>query len=129
MKYLFSCRPEFVQDKDADMFADEGEPVIPGFPAPCDNLFISILSFKKAIHAVVTDADVDCDELCARLCVQYPGIPKSLHEAYIYHTARAADAMAPGTRFRLYVTPDKATLHEIGGTERLYHLWEEQPSV
>ena len=127
MEYLLSVRPDYVPAGTEDKFAMSGEPVIPGFPAPCDNMFISTTTFRKSIHAIVEDVAIDLDEVCVRLCKEYPGLPKRLIENYIFHTARAASSFAIGTRFRIYIQADNTKLHEVGGEERLFTLWDEQP--
>jgi hypothetical protein len=128
MRFLTAIHPDYVPEAEKHRYAVAGEPVIPWYPAPMDNLFMSTVSFKKAIHAVVRELpEFNADAALAHLLKEYPGLPKVLHENYLYHTARAAAAFPEGTIFRIYIKPTTARLHEVGGEERLFTLWEQQP--
>lgn len=125
MKFLVSVPP--TQTTENDKWAGAGEPVIPWFPAPVDNVFLSVDSFKKSPYAeVVERADLDPDVLAETLKKQYPGLPATLHENYILATATAAHAYPVGTRFQIFITPNTAKLKVVGKED--YHLlWEQQP--
>lgn len=128
MRYLYSVTPEYVAEAERADYAPDGEPVIPWYPAPAQNLFLSTLSFRKSIHALVKDVhDQDFQLMLDNLKKQYPGLPEELHSNYIFSTVRAASMFAVGTRFRIYITQDTARLHEVGGKESIHTLWEEQP--
>jgi hypothetical protein len=128
MKFLTAVHPDYVPEAEKPKYAVAGEPVIPWYPAPLDNMFVSTVSFKKTIHAVVRELpEFDADVALASLVREYPGLPPALHENYLYHTARAAMSFPEGTVFRIYIKPDTARLHEVGGEERLFTLWEKQP--
>lgn len=128
MKYLYSVVPEYIAEAERGNYAKADEAVIPWYPAPLQNMFLSIESFRKSIHAVVKDmAVVDVEAFLKRLWTQYPGLPEALHSNYIYHTAKAASLFPVGTRFRIYITPQSAAIHQIGGDETIHTLWTEQP--
>jgi len=128
MKFLIAVTPEYVLAQDRDKYAPDGEPVIPWYPAPLDNQFLSVISFRRSIHALVADLPAfNVDDALTNLMKQYPGLPRRLHANYLMHTARAAQQFPVGTRFRIFITADSAKLHEIGVAERLFTLWEEQP--
>ena len=124
INYLFAITPEQVATKDE--WARDGEPVVPWYPSTLNNVFLSIGSFKPAVHAIVETRDIDPDVLCADLCRMYPGLPDSLHANYVMGTAVAASKFKPGTKLRIIVEEDKATVYSLDGSQE-YCLWEEQP--
>lgn len=127
MKYLVSVPPEQVSDDDKDRWAPGGELVIPWFPAPPQNLFLCVPSFKFAPYAVVKDvSDFDPDVLAAQLKKQYPGLPDKLHENYVLETARIALRFPVGTRFQPFIDINSVKLRVVG-TESMNTLWEKQP--
>jgi hypothetical protein len=126
MRYLVATRPERVAVDTKDDWAEEGEPVIPWYPAPADNVFLGLDSFKKAPYAVVVDVKLDPDELVERLVKQYPGLPEILHENYVFAIGLAAHRFPIGTKFQVYVDTGTAKLKVVGREE--YHLlWTKQP--
>jgi hypothetical protein len=128
MKYLVSVKPERVADQDKDKWADDGEPVIPAFPAPIENVFLSVASHKKAPYAMVRDMpDLNLEQLAKTLCAYYPGLPPILLENYVLATALAADKMPPNTRILIGVSYNKASVFPSGNPELSYTLWTEQP--
>jgi hypothetical protein len=127
MNFLVSLTPEYVDAKERDKYAADGEPVIPSYPAPLANLFLSVTSFKQALHAEVRNLpDLNLDTLCEKLVAYYPGLPRKLHENYLFHTARAAAGFPVGTRFRTFITADTAKIQRTDN-EQLFELWTEQP--
>ena len=126
MNFLVSLTPEYAQPEDRAKYAPDGEPVIPCFPAPLENLFLSTVSFKRCLHAEVRNVQIDLDAVCSRLASYYPGLPRRLIENYLFHAARAAAAHAVGTRFRVFITLDEAKIQNLE-SEELYVLWTAQP--
>lgn len=125
MKYLLSSTPAYagVDPKD---WAPAGEPVVPWYPATRNNAFLAIGSWKPALIATVRSADLDPDQLAARLAAEYPGLPRKLHENYVLAVALAARDYADGTSFKILVDDNNATLQQVG-TDNLRVLWTTQP--
>ena len=127
MLYLFAVAGAKLPGLPADYCqADNGEPVIPWFPAPPQNAFLGLDSWRLASHAKVLDRDVDPDVLAGRLAVQYPGLPRVLVENYVLAVAHAAVGLPVGSVVRCLVTPESATL-QVTATDQLVTLWSEQP--
>ena len=103
-------------------------PVVPCFPPQSDRAFLCLGSWKLAREAEVAEIDVDPDELAAEMARQYPGIPRTMHDAYIMHTFEAAARRSVGDRVRVLVSQDKATLVNVGkpGVE---DMWTSKPGV
>jgi len=128
MKYLVSVKPERVPDQDKDKWADDGEPVIPAFPAPVENVFLSVTSHKKAPYAKVQDMpNLNLEQLAKTLTQYYPGLPPILLENYVLATALAADKLPPDTRLLIDASYDKVSVFPSGKPELSYTLWTEQP--
>jgi len=127
MKYLFAVPGIKLPGVPADYIqADGGEPVIPWFPAPVQNAFLGMDSWRLASHAKVLDQNIDPDILAERLRVQYPGLPKQLLDNYVLAICKAAANLPVGAICRCLVTPESAVLH-VGGTDQAITLWSEQP--
>ena len=129
MRYLVSVRPEVVVagEDGADDWAPNDEPVIPSFPAPQRDMFLSVTSFKDAPYAkVVDDPGLDPDTLLDRLVTEYPGLPEVLHAEYIMAIARVAATWPVGTKFQAYITQDEARLRPVM-SDQMITLWEKQP--
>ena len=134
MKYLVSLRPGKVKDGIDCAPADEA--VIPSFPAPAQNMFLAVPSFKLAQYAVVhgdiAALGIDLDKVAERLIAEYPGLPARLIENYIVKTAIAVQVIPAGTVLSLIVTDDTAELvpfyhdREIR-KEEIIQLWDQQP--
>lgn len=128
MRYLVSVAPESVCKDDADKWAPEGEPVVPWFPAPVENVFLSIESFKKAPYAMVVDqADIDPDILSGLLKKQYPGLPEKLIENYVMATARVAQKYPIDTKLQITISKTSAKIFPCGKAEVAYTMWDQQP--
>lgn len=125
MKYLVSTIPAKA-GIDPKEWAPPGEPVVPWFPATLNNAFLSVTSFKPVLIAEVQDIDADPDELHAKLVKEYPGLPSKLHENYVLAIAMAASKHPVGTKFKVLVDYDSASLQQVGMNE-IYPLWTEQP--
>ena len=125
MKYLVSVTPE-APGTDPSVWAPPGEPVVPWYPATDSNVFVSGVSFKPSPIAEVADIDLDPDALAVSLQREYPGLPLSMHQNYVFHTAMAAGKYPVGTKLRIWITPQTAKLQPVG-TDELYTMWEQQP--
>lgn len=125
MKYMLSSTSAYAGVDPLD-WAPDGEPVVPWYPATLNNAFLAIGSFRPSMLAEVRTIDVDPDVLVDRLVAEYPGLPRKLHENYVLAIALAATKYADGTRFKVLVDQDSATLQQLG-TDKLINLWTEQP--
>ena len=111
-----------------DEQAAAGEPVVPWFPAPVQNLFIGTKSWKLVPYAIVSDDPaVDPDVILESLKAQYPGLPGAMLENYVFAVAKAALELKLKTVVRIYCTEDSATI-QIVGTDDTKVLWSEQPT-
>ena len=127
MRFLTALPPEATNDEDKDKWADAGDPVVPVFPAPPQDMFLSTVSFLRASAAEVVDRDdLDPDEIAASLKKEYPGLPSDLHDNYVVATARIAKALPIGTKVQVVVDPDSARIREAG-SDTFHTLWHEQP--
>jgi len=127
MRYLVSVRQETIASDAKDQWAPQGEPVVPWYPATLRNAFLAIDSFKPAQYAkVVDDPNIDIDDIADRLCIEYPGIPKSIHNAYVLAIAKAAHKFQVGSAFSIIVEYDRVQLFELGATE-VHTLWDKHP--
>ena len=127
MHYLFAVAGMKLLGVPADYVqADGGEPVVPWFPAPAQNAFLGLDSWRLASHAKVLDQDVDPDVLAERLRVQYPGLPRQLLDNYVLAICKSAAQLPVGAVCRCLVTPESATL-QVMGTDQAITLWSEQP--
>jgi hypothetical protein len=123
VRFLVSCPPEVQQTGE---WAPAGEPVVPWFPATQENVFLSCSGFKRSLYAVVAEGTWDPDVLARALVDQYPGLPKRLCENYVLQTALRAAKVPVGTKLRIFVTRDSATLQPVG-TDKLITMWDTQP--
>lgn len=127
MKYFVSLPPLQRQNNEgARDWAPAGEAVIPDFPAPPKNRFLSLVSFKPAPYAVVLDVTFDPDVMAGILKKEYPGLPPDLHDNYILRMCQAAAELPIGTRVRVIVSEEQATL-QVVDTDKTIVLWTEQP--
>lgn len=127
MHFLLSLAPEKGTDDPAgETYAGNGDPVVPWFPAPVRSVFLSLTSWKYAPYAIVSETDLDPDELAARLAAQYPGLPETLHSNYVLATAVAAAKLPVGTRVRPIITADAAHI-QVVNDDTVITLWETQP--
>jgi len=127
MRYLVSVSHEVVAEDAKGQWAPQGEPVVPWYPATPRNAFIAVDSFRPSQYAkVVDDPAIDIDDIADRLCAEYPGIPKSIHDAYVLGIAKAAHKFEIGTIFNIIVEYDKAQLIEKDGAA-IHILWEKHP--
>lgn len=127
MKYLVSVAPyKKKTEEGAEEFAAAGEPVVPWFPAPACNLFLSIISQARAQFAVVAEGAFDLDALAARLTKDYPGLPPALHENYVLETAFAAAQLPVGTMVKALIDDDSAAL-QVYNEAKVITLWTTQP--
>lgn len=127
MHYLVSLAPEKANaEANGELFAGNGEPVIPWFPAPVRNMFLSLKSWKMASYATVVEEALDLDTLVELLVIQYPGLPRALHENYVLNTALVAAQLPIGTRVRPIITPDTASI-QVANENIVLTLWDTQP--
>ena len=127
MHYLVSLAPEKgADDTVGETYAGNGEPVVPWFPAPVRNMFLSVDSWDFAPYAIVVEGDFDIDAFANRLCEHYPGLPAVMHSNYVLATAMAAAQLPVGTRVRPIITPDTAHL-QVVNEDTVLTLWEKQP--
>jgi hypothetical protein len=126
VRYLVSVAPEATGNDVKEDWAAEGEPVVPWYPATLENVFLSVMTFKKAACAKVADIADDPDVMASRLAEEYPGLPLSLHENYILAIAKAAHEFPVETVFRIFIGRNSAKLQAVK-SEDIHVLWEEQP--
>ena len=128
MKYLFSVAQETVTETDKTKWAVAGEPVVPWFPAPPENVFISIGTFKKSIYATVEDRpDIDLEALSKSLQKYYPGLTKELLDNYVVATAKVAHEFPVGAMVQVAISTDSAQVYPRGQIEYCHTLWTKQP--
>lgn len=128
MHYLVSLAPEKDNEQaDGELLAGNGEPVVPWFPAPVRNMFLSIASWRFTPYAIVVSQELNLDELVNQLAAKYPGLPRTLHENYVLETAVAAAQLPVGTRVRPIITTDEAAI-QVVNEDRVITLWTEQPT-
>lgn len=129
MRYLFSVAPDHTSEDFKDTWAPPGEPVVPWYPATLENVFLSTVSFKRVPTArVISDSTVDIDKIADRLKKNYPGLPGSIHEAYVLAIAKAAYEYPVGTQFQIFITKQEAKL-KVVGKEDYKLLWDKQPGI
>ena len=126
MRYLFSVKPEHVVQDETDLWAPEGEPIIPMYPHIMRNVFLSITSYKQSVFGEVKETDLDIDKLADRLKKMYPGLPDSLHNNYVLLTAVAATHFPVGTKLAIMLTENEATLKALN-SETTFKMWDKQP--
>lgn len=123
MKYLVSIPKEIVND---DKWTTAREPVVPCFPSQSPGAFLAIGSFKLADKAEVAETDADPDEMATALYKEFPGLPRRLHENYIFEVFKAVSEVKEGTVFKVLVNQRQAILvDDVTGTTTI--LWNEQP--
>lgn len=129
MRFLFSVdKNEYgTTSVQADEAPEAGEPLVPWFPAPAENSFVSCTSFKRTPYAVVADKNIDPDELLANLIKQYPGLPERLHRVYISKVAVVVHKIKPGTKFRVMIGADSAAIQQVDDEVNIIELWNKQP--
>ena len=115
MKAFVTIQDAYVPNNSADI-------LVPWYPAPVQNMFVSTVTFEKHTHGVVVDADFDIDTACANLTKQYPGIPREMHERYVIKSCVAAAKFEVGTRVRPVITIDSAMVQDVDGTQHVT-LW------
>jgi len=123
MKYLVSIPREREEDK---RWTTRREPVVPCFPSQHTGAFLAVPSFLLADMAEVVETDADADELAAALAKEYPGLPRKLHENYVFAVWKAVVDAQIGTRYRVIVNQRQALLVNVK-TGDSKSLWEEQP--
>lgn len=122
MKYLVAIPKEKVTD---GRWTTVREPVVPCFPSQHAGAFLAVPSFKLADRAEVAETDADPDEMLEALAKEYPGLPRTLHEAYILKTYENVQDMPLGTVCTVSVNQKQALLVPVGRPTVL--LWNEQP--
>ena len=122
MKYLVAIPKEKVTD---GRWTTVREPVVPCFPSQHTGAFLAVPSFKLADRAEVAETDADPDEMLEALAKEYPGLPRTLHEAYILKTYENVQDLPPGTVCTVSVNQKQALLVPAGRPTVL--LWNEQP--
>lgn len=123
MKYLVSVPREMEEDK---RWTTRREPVVPCFPSQHTGAFLTVPSFLLAEKAEVAETDADADEMAAALAREYPGLPRVLHENYVFAVWKAALNAPIGTTYRVTVNQKQALLLNTETGESV-SLWEEQP--
>lgn len=123
MKYLVAIPRE--KETDAK-WTTRREPVVPCFPSQHSGAFLAVPSFKLADRAEVAETDADADEIAEALVREYPGLPRALHENYVFATWRAALLAPVGTVYKAVVNQRQALLVDVK-TGASTSLWEEQP--
>jgi hypothetical protein len=127
MKYLVTLAPAQVGAVAAgEDWAGGGEPVIPWFPAPVRNVFLSTTSWKFAPYATVIDSTFNLDSIVEALCIHYPGLPRTLHENYVLETAVAASRLSVGNQVSPIINENSAQI-QVKDTNKLITLWTAQP--
>lgn len=123
MKYLVAIPREKEADK---KWTTVREPVVPCFPSQHTGAFLTVPGFKLADRAEVVETDVDADELAEALVKEYPCLPRTLHENYVFGTWRATLNDPVGTTYRAIVNQRQAIIvNTKTGESRI--LWNEQP--
>lgn len=122
MKYLVAIPKEKVTD---GRWTTAREPVVPCFPSQHAGAFLAVPSFKLADRAEVAETDADPDEMLEALAKEYPGLPRTLHEAYILKTYENVQDLPLGTVCTVSVNQKQALLVPAGRPTAL--LWSEQP--
>ena len=113
--------------KHAETFAKEDELVIPCYPNTYENQFISIRSLKLAPFAKVISApELIIDTLTDILSKNIPGLPRELHEMFVFESARLAHLFPIGTRFKLFNTYNTAKV-KVLGEDKYHQMWDELP--
>ena len=123
MKFLVAIPREREGDK---RWTTVREPVVPCFPSQHAGAFLAIPSFKLADRAEVVETDADADELAAALAKEYPGLPRTLHENYVFAVWRAVMADPVGRKYKVVVNQQQAMLVDARTGESRF-LWKEQP--
>lgn len=107
-----------------DVFViDLTEILVPWFPAPVANMFLSTKTFEKHAHGRIMETEFDIDAAAAQLIKQYPGLPEELHKKYILRACYAASKFEPGTEVRPVITRDSAMIQDLAGTKHVL-LWD-----
>ena len=114
-----------VSQKSDRSTAQAGEPVVPNFPVPPSNTFLSLASWNYCALASVAEIAADPDTLLKGMVKQFPGLPAKLHENYIVAVATAVANDTPGTRYSV-ITGEQTQLinNETGAVNT---LWTRQP--
>ena len=94
MKYLVSVPREMEKDK---RWTTRREPVVPCFPSQHTGAFLTVPSFLLADKAEVAETDADADEMASALTAEYPGLPRVLHENYVFAVWKAVINAPLGT--------------------------------
>ena len=123
MKYLVAIPREKEADK---RWTTVREPVVPCFPSQHTGAFLAVPSFLLADRAEVAETDADADELATALEKEYPGLPRTLHENYVFAVWKAVMAVPTGTVYKAVVNQRQALLVNAKTGEST-SLWEEQP--
>ena len=112
---------------DKDEWAAGGEPVVPQFPHKGTNHWLSVVSFKPALAAVVEEReDVDLDSYAAALAAEYPGLPAKLHGEYVLRCGKLAHMIPVGSTVQVYIDQDSAKVM-VRENEEWIELWKTQP--
>lgn len=127
LKYMVAAIPDQRGIVEARYkLAGDGEPVIPWFPAPPRNIFLSLVSWNFADYARVAESTFNLDKFVDDLAAQYPGLPRCLHERYVLETATVAGQLPTGTLVRTIV--ELNTTHiQVHNTATIFTLWTQQP--
>lgn len=128
MKFLFSVPPKKGMNIPDEMQTnmESGLPVIPSFALGDCNRFIGCNEDEFSNLAKVKDLELDINDFAQKLCSTYAGLPAKMIEDMIVAIATKVDELPLGTEWRVFVTPESATLHEMGqGKDTLVHLWKD----
>ena len=127
MRYLVAVFPDEIPPENK---CEEGEPVIPAFPIGDSNHFIGIRSegVSNFASARSLPPETDPDELLKQLIKTYPGLPRQYLEDVLTHTMVVAASLDPRNIYRVFVSEDKAVLHNVNRETELVPVWEELPA-
>lgn len=123
MKFLVAVPRERERD---NRWTTVREPVVPCFPSQHTGAFLTVPSFLLAARAEVAETDADADELANALAKEYPGLPRALHENYVFAVWRAVIPDPVGRVYRVTVNQQQALLVDAKTGESRF-LWKEQP--
>ena len=123
MKFLVAVPRERERDK---RWTTAREPVVPCFPSQHTGAFLTVPSFLLAARAEVAETDADADALADALAKEYPGLPRKLHENYVFAVWQAVMSDPVGRVWRVTVNQQQALLVDAKTGESRF-LWKEQP--
>ena len=112
---------------DGEKWATAGEPVVPNFPTGYANSFLGVDTFRPAMRARVADfPGLDIDAMARKLREQFPGLPKSMLDAYVLETAKTAYELPMAAECNIYTTWEQARIMELA-TGKIHVMWEQLP--